>query len=261
MPILLGKKIRRLNQTDFGEIAYEVMRWAFQVHCDLGRCFEEKIYQRALAFHLPNAQTEVPIDLVFEDFGKTYYIDLLVESGAVFELKAVESLTSRHRGQLLNYLLLSDAAHGKLLNFHGERVQHEFVNNMSRLAERTGFAVDDHRWEEIDGQRLKEWIVALLRDWGVSLDLALYEEAVSHFCGRCDHPYRDIEILSGSRSLGVQHVQLAAPDIAVRITAWPAEDGDVFEAHLRRFLEHTRLRALQWINVTPRLVQFTTLRA
>ncbi len=47
-------------------------------------------------------------------------------------------LTPRHRGQLLNYLILADAAHGKLINFRTDRVQHEFVNNnLSHAAERT----------------------------------------------------------------------------------------------------------------------------
>lgn len=124
MPVWVGAKIRRLNQAEFGEIAYGVMSVAFQVQGELGRLCDEKIYKRELAFRLPGAQTEVPIELEFEDFGRMYYIDLLVGDGAMFELKAVDCLAPRHRGQLLNYLLLADAAHGKIVNFRTERVQH-----------------------------------------------------------------------------------------------------------------------------------------
>lgn len=42
--------------------------------------------------------------------SKSYSIDLLVEGGALFEIKAVDHLHDRHRAQLLNYLLLGDVA-------------------------------------------------------------------------------------------------------------------------------------------------------
>ena len=70
----------------------------------------------------------------FEDFCKTYYLDLLVQRGAVFELKAVESLSERHRRQLLQYLFLIDLPHGKLVNLRSGRVQQEFVNNTLKRA-------------------------------------------------------------------------------------------------------------------------------
>ena len=108
MPILVGTTIPRVDQKEFGEIAYEVMRCVFQVHAELGRCFDEKVYQRELAFRLPAAQTEAPVEVAFDGFAKTYYLDLVASGGAIFELKAVQSLSSHHRGQLLNYLLLTD---------------------------------------------------------------------------------------------------------------------------------------------------------
>jgi hypothetical protein len=92
MPIRLGANIRRLDQAAFGEIAYAVMREAFKVHAEFGRLFDEKIYQRTLAGRLPGALTGVPIEAAFDGFSKTYYLDLLVAEGAIFELKAAESL-------------------------------------------------------------------------------------------------------------------------------------------------------------------------
>ena len=259
MAVIVGTRIERMGEKEIAEIAYRVMGICFDVHGELGRCFEEKIYQRELAFRIPGAQIEVPVEVVFEDFRKTYYVDLVVENGAMFELKTVEALTSRHRGQLLNYLLLADTAHGKLVNFRPDRVQHEFVNNPWSLAQRTTFSVDDQRWQEVGTHCLKDRMVALLHDWGTMLDLTLYEEIVSHFCGHLDEPFGEIEIQSSSRSLGKQQVRLIAPDVALRITAFPPPSIPSFITHLHRFCTHTTLRAIQWLNITPQQVTFTTL--
>ena len=71
------------------------MRHAFDVQCELGRLFHEKIYHREIAFRIPDARCEVAVDVRFGDFCKTYYLDLLVGGGAIFELKAVEALAQQ----------------------------------------------------------------------------------------------------------------------------------------------------------------------
>ena len=100
---------------------YEVMRHAFDVQRELGRLFHEKIYHREIAFRIPDARCEVAVDVRFGDFCKTYYLDLLVGGGAIFELKAVEALAERHRRQLMHYLFLADLPHGKLVNLRRGR--------------------------------------------------------------------------------------------------------------------------------------------
>ena len=106
MPVILGSPIRRLEQQEFSDVAYRVMAVAFDVHRDFGRLFDEKVYQTEIAMRLGNADCEVPIEARFQAFRKVYYIDLVVDSSAIFELKTVESLVPRHRSQLLNYLLM-----------------------------------------------------------------------------------------------------------------------------------------------------------
>lgn len=260
MPISLDVNIRRLDQKQFGDLAYEVMPYVFRVHDELGRFFDEKIYQRELAFRIPGAQMEVPVHVIFEDFEKTYYLDLMVAEIGIFEFKTVDFLSPRHRGQLLNYLLMADVAHGKLVNLRTERVQHEFVNTSLTRAERTVFSVEDDRWQPIGTSRFKQWMTALLHDWGTALDTALYEEAASHFYGRRDIPMENVEVYGEERSLGLQPVRVIEPHIALRITALPAKSLPVFEEHLYHFLEHTSLRAVQWINVVPGTVRFTTVQ-
>jgi GxxExxY protein len=165
MPIRVGADIRRMDDEEFGETVYDVMRHIFNVHGELGRLFNERIYQREIAFRLPGALREVPIELQFEDFCKTYYLDLLIGGGAIFEMKAVERLTERHERQLMHYLFLLDLPHGKLVNLRTERVQHKFINNTLSLHDRTSFAVIDDDWEDLHAERLKGRVISMLREW------------------------------------------------------------------------------------------------
>ena len=86
MPIKVHADVRHLDQDEFGEIAYEVMDHVFAVHNEMGRFLDEDIYRNAVAARIGgDSQTEVLIEVAFEDFIKKYYIDLLVAGGAVFE--------------------------------------------------------------------------------------------------------------------------------------------------------------------------------
>jgi GxxExxY protein len=260
MPIVAGTEIRRLDDREFGEVVFETMQHVFAVHNELGRFFDERSYHREIAFRMAGARSEVPINVSFDDFCKTYYIDLLVAGGAIFELKTADTLAHRHRSQLMHYLLLTDLPHGKLVNMRPERVSHEFVNNVLAREDRTTFAVVAEHW--IDGGQgsFMERMASAIRDWGTALDLELYEEAATHFCGRDAEPATDVEIQIGDRPIGVQKVRLADPSTALKVTTLDADSLPDFERHTRRFLAHTSLRAIQWINITRPIVQFKTLK-
>ncbi len=159
------------------------MGYVFEIHNEFGRFFDEKIYKWELNRRCPGVQLEVPIELTFEGFRKLYYLDALAEGGAAFEFKAVESLTDRHRSQLLHYLLMADLSHGKLVNLRTEQVQHEFVNTTLRANDRAEFEIADHGWQEIGHKPIREWYTAFLREVGACLDISLYEEALTHLLG------------------------------------------------------------------------------
>jgi GxxExxY protein len=146
MPVTIHAEVRRLGQQEFGELAYEVMRHVFNIHAEFGRFFREEIYHREIARRC-GGLTKVPIEVCHAGFQKSYFIDLLVGQGAIFELKTTQGFTARHRSQLLQYLLLSNLAHGELINLQPESVQHEFVNTTLTHSDRTSFAVEDGCWE------------------------------------------------------------------------------------------------------------------
>ena len=66
------------------------------------------------------AVKEVIVRATHGDFEKLYRLDLLVDNGAVFELRAVGQLHNQHRSQLIHYLMMTGAEHGKLINFRPE---------------------------------------------------------------------------------------------------------------------------------------------
>lgn len=49
----------RLSQKDFGEISFEVMKLCFDIHNEIGRLFDEKIYKRILVTRMPSVTLEV----------------------------------------------------------------------------------------------------------------------------------------------------------------------------------------------------------
>jgi GxxExxY protein len=258
MPVIVDAVTKRLDQAVFGKITHDVMRCIFDIHNEFGRFFDEKIYKRELARRFANTQLEVPVQVAFENFSKTYFLDVLVEGGAVIEFKTVDTLAARHRSQLLNYLLLAELPHGKLVNMRTEQVQHEFVNTSLRLSDRTVFQVAAEGWQEFGDKALRPWFEAFLRDVGTGLETSLYEESLTHFIGGEEHVLQEIEVVSGQTFLGLQKFRLTTPDVAIKITAF-ADPSDLFTTHTRRLLEHTKLQAIQWINIARNEVLFQTI--
>jgi GxxExxY protein len=260
MPILLHVPVCRLSQREFGELAFEVMRHVFAIHNELGRFFDEKIYKRELAHRLPGLRLEEPIDISFDSFQKRYFIDVLVGNGGLFEFKAVEALSGRHRAQLLQYLLLCDVAHGKLINVRPEEVEHEFVNTHWQRVDRINFDVQAADWNaSLPGAaRVHDFLTAMLRDLGTGLALPLYEEAITHVFGGPTQVETEVQVEVEGRRLGHQRVRLIAPGVALKITGFEGPI-DAFEVHARRLLAHIDLRAIVWVNITMKRVTFTTL--
>lgn len=188
-------------------------------------------------------------------------MDLLFASGLLVEAKTVESLTKAHLAQTLHYLMLTGMSHGLLVNLRPERVEHQFVSTTLDLAERRRFTIHEADWRPINepSRWLRETVARLLADWGAFLQVALYREAIIHFLGGPEVALRKIPIWDGDQSLGFDEVCLLGDDTALAFTA--LTDGQQrMRDHLQRFLGHTRLACLQWINLNHHDIEFTTLR-
>jgi GxxExxY protein len=260
MPIEVHAELRRPTPEEFTSLAFDVMACVFEVHNEMGRFFDERVYKQLLAARMGGVQLEVPIIVRLDDFEQRYWLDMLVRGAAVFEWKAVAGLAPRHRAQLLNYLLLCDLPRGKLVNVRPALVEHEFVNTTQRPNDRREFQLEDAGFSPLDAadRAWKDFLIAGLGEWETGLDLHLYEAAISHALGGEDQVIRDIEVVANGRPIGRQRARVTAAGAAIKVTAL-ADELDAFESHARRFLWHTRLTAVHWVNITRHCVSLKTL--
>lgn len=260
MPISCPIAFPRLTTGEFSALDYAVMAHAFQSHKTLGRLADESVYQADFAERLQSAGIsvlrEVPVTVSFRTFSKTYLLDVAVAAKAIYELKTAARLTPEHAAQLMNYLLLLDCSRGKLVNFRPASLEAEFVNAPLTAEERRSFAVHDARWR---GDRAtRDWIVELLRDWGTALELPLYHQAVVHLLGGEAEVIRQLPMDRDGVPLGNQCFHMMGEEAAFRLTAME-EPSPGYEAHVRRLLTHSSLKAIQWINIAHHHVTFTTI--
>jgi len=261
MPIHQPIPTTRPTQTEFGEIAYEVMQQVYAIHNEFGRFFDEAVYKKELADRLPGMELELPVTISHQTFSKLYKLDVLAHRRGIFEFKAAESIVSRHRSQTFNYLLLFDLPHGKIINMRPESVGDEFVNCHARLADLRDPRViaSNYDFSITGADFLHDTLIDLVRDWGTGLELALYEEALTHFLGGEDSVLSPVPVIGSRGHLHDQKMRLLAPEVAFKLTAFH-ERPETFETHAKRLLQHTNLKAIHWANLTHHEVTFTTIR-
>jgi len=181
---------------------------------------------------------------------------LIVGESFVYEFKTVAVLLGEHEAQLLNYLLLTNTAHGKLVNFRPSKVISRFVNApVDKERRRTIKIVCDEFTK--DAISLRTILLDLLRDWGMFLDLALYVQALTHLLGGEEDVTRMIPTARGKVPLGNQQMHPFSDYAAFRITGFKG-DLSAQEHHLRRMLRLTSLKSIDWINLCREEVSLVT---
>jgi GxxExxY protein len=264
MPIISPPDLRPINQKEFADLDYRVMKIAFECQNELGRLCEESIYQNDMVTRLKeaglSAETEVAVTVTHGSFTKTYLLDLIVANAGIYELKTTVALTGPHEAQLLNYLFLCGSHHGKLINFRPPQVESRFVNSTLTHSERHKFSVDLNAWQEQGraDQIFRENLLGLLDDWGCWLNLELYTEALIHFAGGEDQVLQRLPLARSQTGLGNQCFHLLNPETAFRVTAL-TENTFPYEHHLRAMLRLSPLRTLQWVNLGREKIQLVTL--
>lgn len=264
MPIECDIDVEPISEASFKEIDYEIMSFAFDVHNELGRLCDEDVYQRELAFRCEQigyeqVATEVPIRIWHGDFEKMLYVDLLVNNGLLYEMKAVSELTRKHHAQALDYVLLLGLQHGKLVNMGAASVQHRFVSTSLLPEDRYEYSIAERDWHVVGAvaKGLKPLVLDLVADWGMFLSVTLFVQAVHHFLGGRDQVVRQVELLDGERRIGTQQMHLLCEDEAFHISAIP-ETEKWYATHLTRLLGHTKLKSIQWINFDRHTIGFRT---
>ena len=109
---------------ELNKVTSEIIGAAIDVHRVLGPGLLESAYEACLAYELAhrglNVEQQKPLPVVYKEvyLDAGYRLDLLVNGSVIVELKAVDSLTSLHKAQLMSYLKLSGLKLGLLINFN-----------------------------------------------------------------------------------------------------------------------------------------------
>jgi GxxExxY protein len=265
MPIQVSRRIEVFDQERFHAVDRKVMRVVFDVHNEFGRLLDEVLYKNEIAARcagvgLLPVEREVRICVSHQTFTKVYAMDVLLCNGLMLEAKVAEQLAAAHRNQALHYLLLTGMNHGRLVNFRASRVDHEFVSTRLTPEARRRITVVDREWLELNAESgtAKASMLAMLQDWGAFLDVNLYREALIHLLGGAAMVTAPVEIFSGPRVVGTQSLNLLNKSTAVAVTS-AVQGVEGLREHMQRLLNHTRLEAIQWINLNRHLVEFRTL--
>lgn len=262
MPITPSLHLDSVTDEQFAEIDKVVMRCAYAVHNKFGRLFDERIYENDLAARLSaegfDVHTQVPISVTYGGFQKTYFLDLVVNH-MLYELKVVAALAGEHDTQALHYAMLHNIRLAKLINFGEIKVRGKVLPNAVGADERyrpmlrsSGFRILTPQCE-----CLVVHLKTLLHDWGTHLASQLYNEALVHHFGGETHCVQRIELNDGTQTLGTHRVQLHADQKAFIVTSLQ-RDQAAYRRHLDVLLAHTKLSAIQWINLNRARVEITT---
>lgn len=243
-----------------------VMAQVFASQNELGRLCDEVVYQNDIGLRLEAAglgpvAKEVPIAVTWRDFTKTYYLDLVVQEAFICELKAMAALLKEHDSQLLNYLLLVNMSHGKLINLRPPLVEYRTVNVVVPADGRRVFNLAINHWRPQTPRcrELLELLKELLHGWGAFLDCKLYEDALIHFLGGEPRVQQRVPLVRAGVPLGTQAAALLTDTIAFRVTALAPNAREGYETHLRRFLALTPLTTLHWVNLHHHELQLLTI--
>ncbi len=104
-----------------------------EIHRQLGRGFDEILYNDALQYEFPTADIEFARE---REFGVKYksiilshrfYADFVVFGKIILKINAVQTLTSSHVKQTINYLAALGFKLGLLVNFGEASLTHRRV--------------------------------------------------------------------------------------------------------------------------------------
>ena len=115
--------MQAIDRGDIQKKMYQVIGAAMVVYNEVGYGLAEPIYQECLSIVCSEKgipwEREKQLSMCFHEqqLKKLYKADFVCYDNLIVELKAVSELTNDHRAQLLNYLRMTGAPAGLLINF------------------------------------------------------------------------------------------------------------------------------------------------
>ena len=112
-----------MEDADIKTLVGRIRQIAYDLHAYLGTGLLEKVYENGLCHPLKQAGLKVETQLTLKVYDSDgfclgeYFADLVVEDKVIVELKAVKGIANEHYAQILNYLKITGAPAGLLINF------------------------------------------------------------------------------------------------------------------------------------------------
>lgn len=112
---------------------YKIIGCCLEVHKNLGKGFTEIIYKDALEYEfkskniLYEREKEYRINYKNIILSHSYFADFIVFDKIILEIKAIESITSSHIKQTLNYLAASKLKLGLIVNFGEDSLKYKRI--------------------------------------------------------------------------------------------------------------------------------------
>ncbi len=115
-----------------GEITHAIIGAAFEVLNEVGHGLREKTYENSLVVELGLRRLAIHQQRAFEVRYKTVRVDefipdLIVGERVLVDAKVIERITDLERGQMLNYLKITQLRVGLILNFKKPKLEWERV--------------------------------------------------------------------------------------------------------------------------------------
>lgn len=117
-----------MDKAELDSLTSQIIGSAFEVSCELGIGYVEKVYENALAHEMRKrglkVQQQAPLQVFYDGIlvGEFNW-DILVEDFIIIELKAAKAINEANVAQCLNYLKTSGLKLALILNFGTSRVQ------------------------------------------------------------------------------------------------------------------------------------------
>ncbi len=265
MGIRIKKECKKVSHQCFYDIDKMIIGESFNLHNKFGCFFDENLFKDNLERFLNKNEIEVSkevhLKVTHKNFIKDYYLDLLVNKGIIYELKAVDNLKKLHTEQLINYLLLTNLNYGQLINFGSSSVEKEFVSTNLNYELRKNYDFDFLEWNnQLENSDLLVNILSdILYDWGAFLDYNLYNKALIFFLGGKNKVIQLVDILDNNEIIGKQKFTLLNDKTAFHLSGIDTR-FEYYEEHIKRLLNFVNLEAIQWINFNKHKIKFKTIK-
>jgi GxxExxY protein len=131
----MARKLRR-NDLIYPVLSYSIVGILFEVYNNLGPGHKEKYYQKAVAVAFRAAKTSFkeqvysPVIFKDKDVG-SYFLDFLIESKIVLEIKSGEKFLKQNISQIYSYLKIKNLKLGILANFTKEGLKFKRIVNLN----------------------------------------------------------------------------------------------------------------------------------